>query len=245
MSVTAPPNAVTELLVRWRQGDREAQERLMELVYADLRRRAAGYLRRERPGHTLQPTALVHEAYLRLLDQDRVVWQNRTHFLAVAASMMRRVLVDHSRRQKARKRGGSGTRVTLDDAFSPVATRGLDLLALDEALAELAALDEQLARIVELRAFGGLEVEETANALGISPATVKRRWTFALAWLQHRLRSGARPPNDATAVDPREPFWRVLARGGASHEGKEGAGVPGRRRLPDGQERARARRSDD
>lgn len=189
--MTTPAQGVTELLVLWRQGDAQARERLMALVYEDLRRRAAGYLRRERGGHTLQPTALVHEAYLRLVEQDRVVWQNRAHFLAVAASMMRRVLVDHGRRQKAWKRGGAGTRVTLDDSFSRVAPRGIDLLALDEALTELAALDEQQERIVELRAFGGLSVEETAEALGISPATVKRHWSFALAWLQRRLRAGS------------------------------------------------------
>jgi RNA polymerase sigma factor (TIGR02999 family) len=187
--VTTPPKGVTELLLLWRQGDGEARERLMAVVYDDLRRRAAGYLRRERAGHTLQPTALVHEAYLRLVEQDRVVWQNRAHFLAVAASMMRRVLVDHGRRQKARKRGGAGTRVTLDEAFSPVAARDVDLLALDESLTDLAAIDEQQARIVEMRAFGELSVEETAEALGISPATVKRHWAFALAWLQTRLRN--------------------------------------------------------
>jgi RNA polymerase sigma factor (TIGR02999 family) len=190
--VITPAKGVTELLVLGRQGDHEAQERLMALVYDDLRRRAASYLRRERGGHTLQPTALVHEAYLRLVGQDRVVWQNRAHFLAIAASMMRRVLVDHGRRQKAGKRGGAGTRVTLDDAFSPVSPRELDLLALDAALSELAALDEQQARIVELRAFGGLGVEETAEVLGISPATVKRHWAFALAWLQQRLHSQGR-----------------------------------------------------
>jgi RNA polymerase sigma factor (TIGR02999 family) len=186
--VSTPPKGVTELLLRWREGDRAAQERLMALLYDDLRRRAAGYLRRERGGHTLQPTALVHEAYLRLIEQDRVVWQNRAHFLAIAASMMRRVLMDHGRRQKARKRGGAGTRVTLDEAFSSVTPRGLDLLALDEALESLAALDQQQARIVELRAFGGLSVEETAEVLEISAATVKRHWAFALAWLQRRLR---------------------------------------------------------
>jgi RNA polymerase sigma factor (TIGR02999 family) len=188
--LTTPSKGVTELLVLWRQGDREAQERLMALVYDELRRRAAAYLRRERVGHTLQPTALVHEAYLRLVEQDRVVWQGRAHFLAIAASMMRRVLMDHGRRQKAGKRGGGGTRVTLDEAFSLVSPRGLDLLALDTALSELAAIDEQQARIVELRAFGGLEVEETAEVLGISTATVKRHWAFALAWLQRRLRAG-------------------------------------------------------
>lgn len=189
-TVTAPGKSVTELLVLWRGGDKAAQERLMAVVYDDLRRRAAGYLRRERGGHTLQPTALVHEAYLRLVDQDRVVWQNRAHFLAMAASMMRRVLVDHGRRQKAEKRGGLGSRVTLDDALAPVGPRDLDLLALDTALSELATLDEQQAHIVEMRAFGGLSVEETAEALGISAATVKRHWAFALAWLQSRLRGG-------------------------------------------------------
>ena len=153
----------------------------MALVYADLRRKAAAYLRRERAGHTLQPTALVHEAYLRLVDQNRVAWQSRAHFLAVAASMMRRVLMDHGRRQKAKKRGGPPSRVTLDEHLAPSVPREVDLMALDEAL------DEQKARIVELRAFGGLEVEETAEALGISPATVKRHWAFALAWLQQRL----------------------------------------------------------
>jgi RNA polymerase sigma factor (TIGR02999 family) len=185
--LTTPAGAITELLLLWRQGDAAAGERLLGLVYQDLRRSAAGFLRRERAGHTLQPTALVHEAYLRLVDQDRVVWQSRAHFLAIAASMMRRVLMDHGRRQKARKRGGAGTRVTLDEAFSAVAPRGLDLLALDEALNALAALDEQQAHIVELRAFGGLSVEETAEALSVSPATVKRHWAFALAWLQRRL----------------------------------------------------------
>jgi RNA polymerase sigma factor (TIGR02999 family) len=179
---------VTELLLRWREGNDEARERLMALVYDELRRKAAAYLRRERAGHTLQPTALVHEAYLRLIDQDRVAWQNRAHFLAIAAAMMRRVLMDHGRRQKARKRGGTGARVTLDEGLAPSVPRELDLMALDEALDALAALDEQKARIVELRAFGGLEVEETAEALGISPATVKRHWAFALAWLQQRLR---------------------------------------------------------
>jgi RNA polymerase sigma factor (TIGR02999 family) len=184
---TSGSSGVTELLLRWRAGDEQARERLMALVYADLRRKAAAYLRRERAGHTLQPTALVHEAYLRLVDQNRVAWQGRAHFLAVAASMMRRVLMDHGRRQKAKKRGGPRSRVTLDEHLAPSVPREVDLMALDEALDALAALDEQKARIVELRAFGGLEVEETAEALGISPATVKRHWAFALAWLQQRL----------------------------------------------------------
>jgi RNA polymerase sigma factor (TIGR02999 family) len=182
---------VTELLLQWRAGDEQARERVMALVYAELRRRAAAYLRRERGGHTLQPTALVHEAYLRLIDQDRVAWQGRTHFLAIAASMMRRVLMDHGRKQKARKRGGSAPRVTFDERLVPSGARELDLVALDEALDALAQLDELKARIVELRAFGGLEVEETAEVLGISTATVKRHWAFSLAWLQQRVRSDA------------------------------------------------------
>jgi RNA polymerase sigma factor (TIGR02999 family) len=178
---TSGSSGVTELLFRWRAGDEQAREHLMALVYAELRRKAAAYLRRERAGHTLQPKALVHEGYLRLVDQNRVAWQSRAHFLAVAASMMRRVLMDHGRRQKAKKRGGPRSRITLDEHLSPSVPREVDLMALDEAL------DEQKARIVELRAFGGLEVEETAEALGISPATVKRHWAFALAWLQQRL----------------------------------------------------------
>jgi len=183
----AGPDNVTGLLQRWRDGDAEARERLMAVVYDELRRRAAGYLRRERAGHTLQPTALVHEAYLRLLGQDRIAWQNRAHFLAIAASMMRRVLMDHGRRQKARKRGGAGARVTLEEGLAPSLPRSLDLIALDDALDALEAEDEEKARIVELRAFGGLSVEETGEALGISPATVKRHWAFALAWLQRRM----------------------------------------------------------
>ena len=182
---------VTELLLQWRAGDEQAREQVMALVYGELRRRAAAYLRRERGGHTLQPTALVHEAYLRLVDQDRVAWQGRAHFLAIAASMMRRVLMDHGRKQKARKRGGAVSRVTFDERLVPSGERELDLVALDEALDALAQLDEIKARVVELRAFGGLEVEETAEVLGISTATVKRHWAFALAWLQHRVRGGA------------------------------------------------------
>jgi RNA polymerase sigma factor (TIGR02999 family) len=183
---------VTDLLLAWRQGDADVPEQLMELLYADLKRRAAAYLRVERPGHTLQPTALVNEAYLRLVDQKRVAWQNRAHFLGVAAQMMRRILVDHARGRKARKRGGTKAHVTLDERLVPAAGPGLELLALDEALGELAALDPQQARIVELRAFGGLSVEETAEVLGISTATVKRHWAFAQAWLRSRLAAASR-----------------------------------------------------
>jgi len=172
---------------------------LMPVVYHELRGLAAGYLRRERTDHTLQPTALVHETFLRLLDQDRVAWQSRAHFLAVAASMMRRVLVDYGRRQKAQKRGGGAARVALDPNVAE-GSRGLDeldVLALDQALDGLAALDEQQARIVELRAFAGLSVEETAEVIGVSPATVKRHWAFALAWLKTQLQV-----SDATSDPP-------------------------------------------
>ena len=178
---------VTGLLAAVREGDKDAADLLMQAVYADLRQKAAAFLRRERPGHTLQPTALVHETYLRLVDQKRVVWQNRAHFLGVAAEMMRRVLVDHARNRRARKRGGTRTRVTLDEAVASTGPRSLDLIALDDALNELAALDPRQSRVVELRAFGGLSVEETAEVVGISPATVKRYWSFSRAWLARRL----------------------------------------------------------
>ena len=171
-----------------KSGPNHAASELFPLVYGELRKVARNYLGRERAEHTLQPTALVNEAWLRLRDQRRVDWQGRTHVLAVGAQAMRRVLIDHGRRQKAKKRGGPRSRVTLDEQLAPAVPRQVDLLALDEALDALAVLDEQKARIVELRAFGGLEVEETAEALGISPATVKRHWAFALAWLQQRLR---------------------------------------------------------
>ena len=189
--MATPPHGVTGLLQAWGGGDAGALDQLVPIVYEELHRQAQRYLRREAPGHTLQTTALVHEAYLRLVDQDRVAWQGRAHFLAIAASMMRRVLMDHGRKQKARKRGGSAARVTFDERLIPSGDRELDFVALDEALDALAELDELKARIVELRAFGGLEVEETAEVLGISTATVKRHWAFALAWLQQRVRGDA------------------------------------------------------
>lgn len=189
LAMVEPTENVTDLLLAAHDGDREAADELMRAVYGDLRRKAAALLRRERPGHTLQPTALVHEAYMRLIDQRRVVWQNRAHFLGVAAEMMRRILIDHARNRKAAKRGGGATRVTLDDALVRSGPRDLDLLALDEALDELAVLDPQQSRVVELRAFGGLSVEETAEVMSISPATVKRYWAFSSAWLARRLSS--------------------------------------------------------
>ena len=180
---------ITELLVGYSRGDKEALDKLMPIVYDELRRQAARYLRREQAGHTLQTTALIHEAYVRLVDQRNVQWQNRAHFFGIAAQMMRRILVDHARTKKRAKRGGSNVKVSLADAAVPVKEQDLDVVALDEALTRLAAIDEQQSRVVELRFFSGLTVEETAEVMGISPATVKRDWSMAKAWL-HRELSG-------------------------------------------------------
>ena len=178
-----------QLLERATTGDAQAASRLMPLVYDELRRLAASYLRRERHGQTLQATALVHEAYVRLIGPGDRPWTGRTHFLAIAALSMRQVLVDRARRRGAAKRGGAAQRLTLDDAMlaAPDPAGGVDLVALDDALTRLEALDRQQARIVELRYFGGLTVEETADAIGISPATVKRHWTLARAFLKRAL----------------------------------------------------------
>jgi len=184
------PEAVTALLQAWSRGDAGARDRLIPLVYDDLRRRAARQLRRERSGHTLQPTALVHEAYLRLLGQKDVVWQNRAQFFGIASQMMRRILVDHARGHQAAKREGAQFRVTLDEAVAVADQRDVDLVLLDQALEELSAFDARQGRIVELRFFGGLSIEETAEALGISPATVKREWALAKAWLHRRMEEG-------------------------------------------------------
>jgi RNA polymerase sigma factor (TIGR02999 family) len=185
-----PERAVTALLRDWSGGDQAALERLMPLVYAELRKLAASYLRSERPNHTLQPTALVNEAYLRLVDQRNVNWQNRAHFFGIAAQMMRRILVDHARRRQAGKRDAAPYLLQAS-ADLPGGFRDLELLALDEALRGLAALDTRQARIVELRFFGGLTVEETAEAAGVSPATVKREWRTARAWLAREIRPGS------------------------------------------------------
>ncbi len=180
---------VTDWLLAWGRGDESARDRLLEALYGDLRRRAAAFLRRERSSHTLQPTALVHEAFLRLVDQSRASWQNRAQFLAVAARMMRRVLVDHARARGARKRD-AGLRVSLDDApdLAGPGVTDVDLLALDGALRDLAALDERQATIVELRYFAGLSIDETAQALELSPATIKREWASARAYLFGQIR---------------------------------------------------------
>ncbi len=187
-----PGSEVTELLLAWSRGDGSALERLLPLVYEELHRRAEGFMRRERAGHTLQPTALVHETYLKLIDQKRVAWKNRAHFLAVASQAMRRVLVDHARRREAKKRGGTAERLSVDAAPLAVEPRSIDLLALDEALHRLAALDDRQARLVELRFFGGLTVEETAGVLGVSPVTVNREWAHAQAWLHAEITGSAR-----------------------------------------------------
>lgn len=178
-----PTQAVTELLRAWSDGDADARDRLMAIVYDELRRRAASYLRRERRGHTLQPTALVHETYLRLVDQRRAVWRNRAQFFAVASGMMRRILVDHARAHRSAKRSGTWYRVTLDPALAITDPAFVDVLDLDSALKRLAAFDERKSRIAELRFFGGLSLQETGEVLGVSVATVERDWQVARAWL--------------------------------------------------------------
>jgi RNA polymerase sigma factor (TIGR02999 family) len=181
---------VTRLLHAWRQGDSEALERLIPLVYAELHRMAERYLRRERPGHTLQPTAVVNEAYLRLVGRRGVDWQDRAHFFAVAAQSMRRILVEHARHRDAKKRGGQGTRYLLDTVVI-TEPRAIDLIALDDALVKLTALDSEQGRVVELRFFGGLTEGETAEVLEVSPATVQRKWLLAKAFLHRELSSSA------------------------------------------------------
>jgi RNA polymerase sigma factor (TIGR02999 family) len=180
--------SVTELLLAWRSGDEPALARLTPLVHQELQRIARRCLRNERQGHTLQATALVNEAYLRLVDTRQVDWQNRAHFLAMAARLMRRVLVEAARARQAQKRGGSAIRLTLTDALA-TSDRGRDLVALDDALSELAGIDPRRSQVVELRFFGGLTVEETAAVLAVSPETVMRDWKLARAWLQRSLRA--------------------------------------------------------
>ena len=178
------------MLIDWSNGDQSALDQLMPLVYDELRRLARHYMIRERPGHLLQTTALVHEAYLRLIDQTQVHWQNRAHFFAIAAQMMRRILVDHARGQLYAKRGGGARRISLDHVSVVSEERAADVIALDDVLNGLAEIDPQQSRVVELRFFGGLTVEETAEVLGLSPATVKREWSAAKAWLQQELSKG-------------------------------------------------------
>ncbi len=177
-----PPREITQLLLEWRKGDRTALDKLMPLVYEELRRLGRHYMAAERPGHTLQTTALINEAYLRLIDHKDMPWQNRAHFFAVAAQAMRRILVDHARTRDAAKRGGGAPKASLEDA-AVVAERPVELIALDEALSDLATIDPRKSQVVELRYFGGLSVEETAEVLGVSPVTVMRDWRTAKPWL--------------------------------------------------------------
>ena len=185
--MTPSPQEVTQLLKAWSQGDQAAFERLMPLVYEELRRVARRYMGRERAGHTLQTTALVNEAYLRLIDASQVEWQNRAHFFAISAQLMRRILVDYARTHNYVKRGGEAHHVPLEEAAVFSAEQAPDLVALDDALTNLAAIDQRKSRVVELRFFGGLSVDETAEVLKVSPRTVMSDWSLAKAWLLREL----------------------------------------------------------
>lgn len=187
MIASLPNNEATRLLIDWSDGNRDAAAGLMPLVYEELRQRARAYLQRERSDHTLQPTALVHEAYLRLVDQRTTTFRNRAHFLGMAAQIMRRVLVDHARRHRREKRGGNLEKVEFDEALAPSASRNLDVAALDDALNDLTKLNPLHARIVELRFFGGLKTEEVAEVLELSQRSVERQWRMARAWLRHQI----------------------------------------------------------
>lgn len=184
----APPREVTRLLQDWCDGDPEALQKLMPLVHHELRRLARRYMRRERPDHTLQPSALVNEAYLRLIDQNQVHWRNRAHFFGVAAQLMRRILIDHARSHRYAKRGGGARELSLDETAPLADQPAADLVALDDALTSLAVLDQRKCRIVELRFFGGLSVEETAEVVGVSPRTVEYEWRKAKGWLHREIR---------------------------------------------------------
>jgi RNA polymerase sigma-70 factor (ECF subfamily) len=188
---TPAPHEVTQLLIDWGKGNRSALDKLMPLVDRELHRLAHHYMRRENPGHTLQTSALVNEAYLKLIDQKHVHWKNRAHFFALSAQLMRRILVDHARGRQYAKRGGGAQRISFDEAMVISKERGADLIALDEALERLAAIDLRKSKIVEARFFGGLSVEETAEALQISPVTVMREWSVAKAWLYNSLSNEA------------------------------------------------------
>ncbi len=179
---------INRLLADWGHGNEEAREALIPVVYDELRRVARRHLWRERPDHTLQSAALVNEAYLRLVRKEAPQWQNRAHFFGVAAQMMRHILVDHARNRLAAKRGAGAPRLSLDPELAPAQKREIDLVALDDALGKLAALDPQQGRLIELRFFGGLSIEETAVVLGVSPATVKREWATARAWLRREMK---------------------------------------------------------
>jgi RNA polymerase sigma factor (TIGR02999 family) len=188
--LTSPTHEVTQLLLAWNNGDEAALAQLVPLVETELRRLAQRYLSRERTGHSLQTADLVNEAYLRLIDWKNVEWQNRAHFFGVAAQLMRRILVDHARRRRYRKRGGETIRVSLTEAVNVTQERAVDVVALNDALEALAAFDERKSQIVELRFFGGLSEKEAAEVLKISPRTVRREWSMAQAWLYRELSRG-------------------------------------------------------
>lgn len=185
--MTASPEDVTQLLIAWRNGDEGARDELMPLVYQELHRLAHQYMSRERPGHTLQTSALVNEAFLRLVDQRDVEWQNRAHFVGIAGQMMRRILVDYARNRGYAKRRGGAHKVSLDEELFVSEERAAEVVALDDALKDLARLDERKSQVVDLRFFGGLSIEETAEVLGVSPGTVMRDWTLAKAWLRRAM----------------------------------------------------------
>ncbi len=185
--MTRPSHQVTKLLKDWGAGDESVPDKLMPLVYGELRRLAHQYMRREKPGHTLQTSALVNEAYVRLVDQSKIQWESRAHFFGIAARLMRQILVDHARRQNFAKRGGGAIRVSLNEATNVAQEQSASVMALDDALNRLEKIDPRKSRIVELRFFGGMSIEETAEALKVSPGTVMRDWTFARAWLQKEM----------------------------------------------------------
>lgn len=198
--MASDPDNVTRLLLEWSDGNRQALEEMLPLIYDELRRLAHSFLYRERPGHTLQTTALVHEAYLKLIDQRDARWQNRAHFFAIAAQAMRRILIDSARRHVAEKRGGGEETLSLDEVVVFSLEPNTNLIALDLALTRLAEIDSQQSRIIELRYFGGLTIEETAEVMRLSPATIKREWTMARAWL-HQALAGAQASLPATAPE--------------------------------------------
>ena len=187
--MTPAPHEITRLLKDWGDGDQSALDKLMPLVYDELHRLAHHHMRREKPGHMLQTSALVNEAYLRLIDASQVDWQNRAHFFGIAAQLMRRILVDHARKLRYQKRGGDAHQVSLDEALVVSEERAADVVALDDALKGLAEIDQRKGQIVELRFFGGLSIEETAEVLKVSPGTVMRDWTLAKAWLRRAVTS--------------------------------------------------------
>jgi RNA polymerase sigma-70 factor, ECF subfamily len=189
ISMPPSPHHITQLLKDWANGDQSAGDQLMILVYDELHRMAHQHMRKERPGHTLQTSALVNQAYVRLVDQKNVQWQNRAHFFAIAARMMRRILVDHARSRQYAKHGGDACHVSLDEVVIVSEERATDIVALDDALVRLAAIDPRKTQIVELRFFGGLSIDETAALLAVSPGTVMRDWTLAKAWLRREISS--------------------------------------------------------